>query len=884
MLPPNADGETDPLVTEGAPRSFRVVSVPIPAELTGTSGAIQYSVVPVGSLRILGAKQGSIAITSSRRDVVFTIAIPSSASAHRVAVGYVTFSAPGVPQVRVPVNLEVTPVYRITMEAKRDVVGVHPGQRVTLGFSLQNDGNTDDTLTVALRAPDGWGAKAANWARVVVPTGAHVDHNVTVSVPPDVGTGSWFIDLVATRGTREVARSQAALEVAPPISAPIRTGPALTGGVVSVFSRDGLAGTVETVALDGTLVEGVRITGRYTSPVPRDGITDRALAQLGYSSRANSVALRAPGWGLGAGMTGIAALELAGSGIFGRGASVAVRPGPFALQATAVTPVSVIDSTHTERNLAVRGDWSTAHGMVTISATHLRDAEFNARQLDAFAVGASGPLGGTTYLLEAAQRRHADGSGYGALAEIRGNNASGDFSLRAMQAPGGTGAFAASRSGMFASAGHRLGSRLDFSGSAWRTDDGNASFSSLRSSGWAVTPRVDVTRALSLGADVHGTSYTSSGAESAFGTSMTSYGLRASVLNPWVQLRGDVAWSRMLRDASVDATTFRSTTDRATVQTQLDLTSTRGRIGIGTAFEASATDLDERSQQTTIDFHVEQFVLFPRFPGLKANVAVQRFGSNGVPAVVLARGGIEVPMAAGFRFRVDVDHSGVASSSTHGGTIISTRLERTMGLPFVDRRTERGVVFQDLNGNGHRDDGEPGFSGAILRRGAESAMSDRDGEYRLLRGSREPVELDARTLPAGWILSQRASGGARAEFGVVPTAALEVSVLTANDSVGASQPFRFGSVTVALIDSAGRKWVVQTETRRALFDALPAGSYRMEAEAAETSEPLLVDVPAHVDVIAGSDAKTAVTIRRRPVKIFRSASPSSTPKTNERRP
>src|SRR4029078_6116519 len=111
------DGEADPVIAEGAPRSFRVVNVPIPAEFRGVKGPIEYSVVSAGPLKILGARQGSIAPASTKHDAIFTIAISHAAYARRVAVGYVTFSAAGMAAIRVPVNLDVSSVHRLTVEA-----------------------------------------------------------------------------------------------------------------------------------------------------------------------------------------------------------------------------------------------------------------------------------------------------------------------------------------------------------------------------------------------------------------------------------------------------------------------------------------------------------------------------------------------------------------------------------------------------------------------------------------------------------------------------------------------------------------------------------------------------------------------------------------------
>ncbi len=68
-------------------------------------------------------------------------------------------------------------------------------------------------------------------------------------------------------------------------------------------------------------------------------------------------------------------------------------------------------------------------------------------------------------------------------------------------------------------------------------------------------------------------------------------------------------------------------------------------------------------------------------------------------------------------------------------------------LPSAAGETARGVVFNDLNANGARDDGEPGLGGVRVSNGVQVVLTDPDGSYEL------PVDDDTIVFvakPRGW--------------------------------------------------------------------------------------------------------------------------------------
>jgi len=187
-----------------------------------------------------------------------------------------------------------------------------------------------------------------------------------------------------------------------------------------------------------------------------------------------------------------------------------------------------------------------------------------------------------------------------------------------------------------------------------------------------------------------------------------------------------------------------------------------------------------------------------------------------------------------------------------------------------------GVVFQDRNGNGVRDDGEPGVPGIVVRRGGESAVTDGNGSFRFSPRANGAVEIDPRSLPEGWLQSPRTLGAGSGQrdgiaVGVIPTSALDVVVVLAPNPEGSATAVRVGVATLALRDSSGRIWIARTgAAQRATFDALPKGRYTLSAELDGSSEPLVVDPIPNVEVDGSPGRRQiTVTVRTRPVRLFR---------------
>src|SRR5439155_5643076 len=151
-------------------------------------------------------------------------------------------------------------------------------------------------------------------------------------------------------------------------------------------------------------------------------------------------------------------------------------------------------------------------GWVTAAGTDLEDGRGGTRRLQAIALGGSAPIGGgTTVAAELANRRFAAGEGLGWLMEVRREAEADHLFLRYVHAPGGSGAFARVRNELSGFGPRAAAGGVLLSGGYWRSDDEDAAFSRLHSSGWSLSPQIAVDSNTTAGIEARGTSFDATG-------------------------------------------------------------------------------------------------------------------------------------------------------------------------------------------------------------------------------------------------------------------------------------------------------------------------------------------------------------------------------------
>jgi SdrD B-like domain len=306
---------------------------------------------------------------------------------------------------------------------------------------------------------------------------------------------------------------------------------------------------------------------------------------------------------------------------------------------------------------------------------------------------------------------------------------------------------------------------------------------------------------------------------------------------------------------------------------RIDHVGSRGGVGVGASIETASFGATSTPPQSTLDAHIDRFQFWPRFPRWTVSATAQRL-SVGDVSVMTSRAELDVDVRNSLRIVVGAERGTARDALGVLHTVFTLKIERSSSVGVFDHRVVTGVVFEDRNGNGVRDPGEPGVPGIVVHRGSETAVTDANGEYRMNTGSTARADVDDRSLPRGWMQSPRLLDRPAdvLELGVVPMAALDVRIDVAPLADGSSPAVRVGTATLVLRDSTGREWIARAgATLRATFDAMPPGRYTLTTELDGSSEPLTVD-PTPEILVAGtaSRQRVVVTVRTRPVRIFKS--------------
>ncbi|HNU52412.1 MAG TPA: SdrD B-like domain-containing protein [Verrucomicrobiota bacterium] len=253
-------------------------------------------------------------------------------------------------------------------------------------------------------------------------------------------------------------------------------------------------------------------------------------------------------------------------------------------------------------------------------------------------------------------------------------------------------------------------------------------------------------------------------------------------------------------------------------------------------------------------------------------------------------GGVKI-VVTGSAFQAEVQTTGDGSYALSGltpgvyvvvevdpeGFTSTTANERTVSLAsggaatanFGDQAvgTLGGVVYEDSNGNGRRDAGEPGIGGVRIRLSQDSqelrlTTTAGDGTYGIAglpAGAYTVEETDlpgfASTTPNTLAVTLAAGGAASASFGDLAVGQISGTVFEDRDGNGLrgdSEP-GLGGVTVTLVGTQPDRSAVTSANGAYGFNDVPAGSYTV----VESDPPGFVSTTANtrsVSLVAGSAA------------------------------
>ena len=880
--PSEPPGRAPAIVATAMPASFQVITVPVPRALA-SAAAVMFEIRDAGLGTMVGPRTGPV-----RSDtVLFTVGVPRDALAGRRTFGWIRFTADGVTETEIPIDLDVGVVRRIVLSAPRARQGAVPGSRLDLSYRATNEGNALDSVVVDVELPTGW--RRLDRARPVrLAPGTTVEGRMRLALPPSVSGGTIRVPMVAMSDHGERARSTLLVDVAASRS-PRRAGPRLTSGIAMLASGHSLI-TVAGAELTGNLTDSVRVQGRILSELTPEPVALRGLARVGYGGTPWYLSLDAPRWRADVGTIRVGYTPLTGEAASGTGASASATRGSWQGSMFGVSNAPGVRDGSAEY-LGVRLARFVDSVRVGATVTHLRERSAFGRRLAAFGIDAEAPTAfGAVAAGELAYRRHDGGSGLGWATEISRRGEAGEhLRLRLASAPGGSSAFARGTRELSATASRRLSQRTSLGGSFWRSRDESSAAQRTSLVGWSLSPRVLVSDAAAVSLELGGHDFDTRSPVAGFGSGERRIGLTVDArLGPFSGATG-LHYGALDRTVTITSgTAHRTMTYRTTWRGSVATGGRWGGADLYAQVEQSGSGSGYEPRRNEVHLRLQS----PTLPLGKLDVAMRGevqhygwFGDRTSIAVVRAAADLQLPWS--IRLTLDAERNPLFSAIAGGSVWSSTmRITRATAIPrlFVARAAS-GIVFQDLDGDGRRDPSEPGLASAIIHYGSSHRPTDERGRFAFdSRHAGTPI-LEVRSIPLGWIVTGTVQerDGAYTEIGVAPTSTARIR-LRVDSSAELSLRVPVSLIRVSLQNDDGREWVAPVDARgSAFFDALPVGRYRIVLDLTRLPEP--VTIAGETSFRVGADPAAiehVILLRTRPVRLRRIEPPAEASDTTSR--
>lgn len=809
--------------------AVRIVRVSVPSD----TGAWDYRVTLAPGLRALSATAGQVRGGSA--SVVLTLQLGSQLTAGRQQAGTVTFTR-GMQRVETPVFVEVAAAQALTLQAAAALAVADAGEEIALLFTLRNDGNAQDSLALVLGAPEGWNAAVIGPRTLVLAPGAASLIRVAVRPPLSITAGGTSIQLSAV-GRGISAQAQTIVEVGATREQAATDALRVNSSVSYLTGNNNLAKSVASMSVAGPLLPGVEVSGELVTRIDQgDARAIRGASTIGLPVAGSRLRFSGTRGSVEFGRLSVRLPELAGRAVGGDGVALTLRAaGQFGA-------VAVTDESGEISQGALT--WAGGRGPLTVeaAAVRLRGGFLGAadtRALDALSVGARVSMpAGSSLGVEVAERTGFMGRDLGMAADFQWQGRAGRASVRAQHAPGGSSALALARDAVNAETMLKFGESWALNSYAWHAQDGGADAISLSSTGGAVNPARRIGRDGEIGLLASMTEFTSANAQTEQASRDLELGVR--VVGRISSLRWDLEGTTrsQQRETRMQTVTMMDRADRLGVRSGLTLPSRIGAISVrGGYAQANATQASEAS----FEVQASELRPIPALPWLTLDGTLQRsyLGRAAMDQAQLSAraflpGDITVQLGL-------VRESWTGTQLVPSRSTVALRISRAARLAGAARwRVRTGVVFEDLDDDGTRDDDEPAVSGVTLRSGQQSVTTDREGRFRLEATAAAP-EIDVRTLR----LDQRPGSVAASDRWAIPVRTvgrLAVVVRRRADPLEIVGNMRPKTIIVSARNAAGAEWrATLGRDGIARFDALPVGAYTITAEDADDANALRME-------------------------------------------
>ena len=843
---------------------------------------LRYNVIVKGSVEVLGRLTGVLqrsADGASWRNVVLTLRVPSDARVGLLDVADVVFQAPDDRSATVPVVLRVPAIVGMRLDGPREFRDLRAGDRLEIAYRVQNVGNDVESVVVQLRAPDGWLGRTADSLVVEVLPFATADVRLNVRVPATVSGGGEYRVTAMVRSTREGSAELARLATDLSVVAreAKREDIMFRPTSVAVASSQG-SGLTTGFRADGEISDGVYLRATVMPQRPQSGLEAIALASVGALGLPFQASLSSATWNADIGMVSAALNPLTGVNAVAEGVSLRGRFN--GRETTVFAGRSGLRGNATGSHVGAGTWWQTGFGRVGGSASRMRESFGSGFSRDLTSLGAdwSGSAFGN-WAMDGGLALRSFGGGEHLGYRLGGarDYDRGIVRLGFTHAPGGSAAFANGVDNFDASVQHAMNERWRMDANVIRVRDiGGGGFSS-RSTAVGLGQQYEWTEQ---------TTFSLRGMSSQFQTTSATAGLgrfgsSTHSLSGGANHRvGGWTFNSNLQVGIVgrDAELFSGAVSEVRVLQrglQGGVSRNVARLGqISTGFGRMMTGAGT-GQPTDVTSAFARLAAVPVMVGafpVRMNADMQYIGSAERSALIGLRFGASTPLPGGLELASTVERNPFfVDRNGNAGWIMALRVSAATSVFSPRRSGAGGVVFEDLNGNGLRDPGEPGVAGVRLRQGETRMRTDRDGNYTVPVGVRGVLELEAAAVPLGLVLHPRAAASLSElrDFPLVPTGVMTLQINIDADADGRRPEVDLAPLVVWLTDADGREWVGRAiRTGEFRFENIPVGRYSVRFDLSQLSEPLRTTGDESVLVTRGAETRNVVSLRGREVRFI----------------
>jgi hypothetical protein len=869
-------------VEEVLPRGIQVMRIPVPASLP-LREQVDWTMRAEPTVYLLSATEGSIsgaALTDSRAATV-VVRVPASAMPGILPVGEATFTTASE-SITVPLELVVGRVRRATVTSLRPSFAATSGSSTILAFEVMNNGNGVDTFTVRVETLPGWRAGAIPDMILRPAERRRVD--VPLHIPLEAGTTAAYPTVRVYSGDADIAATALMLNVTSGEGHDLLPGPDLAVAAASVIGDSTGTMPVFAAQLRGPLGNGIMLNGRAAIATDPSDVNNLGLSRAGIFLGGAFLSATAPGWSATVGNTGSTVSDLVGTGVYGIGGA-----GSFSRGDIRTSALLVNSQVGSALSAAGKVEKQLAGATVGVAASHLEDGFLVGRTLNAIGLQGSGtPWGGVKLNGEVAWRSFTGGEGLGLYGSAQRATERDFLAISAGYAPGGSSAYARATNELNVSGSRRISERVALRADGFYSIDQPSGGGEFASKGVSLAPAFALGRAMTLETEVRRNDYDAKNEGRGFGNGETQ-------LNGTLRgIRGRTRWTVGGTYATGDRTSDDSLIGLHSVQDYRRLgvsgamgwTLPRLTLDVGGDFTRSEVASGFFPRQLRVGVSASRIQPFrdPRLPTLMASLDYTTWFSSEQNASIVARIGGEALLARDLALMVDVERNPlIRPAGTPTPWIAAIRLSKSMrlGWAYAEPKT-RGMVYQDVNGNGRRDGDEGGLQGVLVRRGSATAVTDAAGRYVFKGRDGDAPTIDPVSLPIGQVVG--ADSGAKvtgSELAVIPTSPLTIKLVPVADSLGRLPTASPDQFFVIARDQQGNDWAIRPGLDSiARFDALPPGTYTVGADFSGSIERLRVSgEPPVIEVKAGVTLPVIeLKYQPRPVRLFTGVPGSTTPR------